>query len=77
MIPTSMQWLNAEGVGQMLSTTARQVREEIATMPGFPKPARPVGPKGTKGHPRWLASEVHAWMEAQREATGGRPREHA
>jgi hypothetical protein len=66
-LPTNLLWLDAAGVGLMLSTTAQQVREEISVLPSFPKASRPARPSGAKGHPRWLASEVHEWMLAQRE----------
>lgn len=62
-LPTSMLWLDAEGVAQMLSVTAKQVRSRIAVRPCFPVAARTT----PTGRPRWLASEVQEWMLAQQE----------
>ena len=56
-------WLDADGIGRMLSLSARHVRERIACQPDFPKPLR----IGGLGHPRWLASEIQEWAIAQRE----------
>lgn len=60
-IPIDHRWLDADGVGAMLSVGGRTVLERYAPRPDFPKPAR-------VGHPRWLASEITAWMERQRRA---------
>jgi predicted DNA-binding transcriptional regulator AlpA len=72
-LPLSAVWLNAEGVGQMLNYEPRIIRERIACRPDFPKPSR----IGGTGNPRWNAAEVDEWMRAQRELTGGRPRQAA
>jgi predicted DNA-binding transcriptional regulator AlpA len=67
-IPLVALWLDAEGVGEMLSVRPRQVRERIALRPDFPRPAK-VGAK------RWNAAEVAAWMRERRDApTVGRRR---
>jgi predicted DNA-binding transcriptional regulator AlpA len=63
------RWLTAEDVGALLGYSPAQIRERIACRPGFPKPLRVDG-----GHPRWKASEIQAWAEAERERTGGRKR---
>ncbi len=70
-LPLNAIWLDAEGVGQMLGYEPRIIRERIACKPGFPKPSR----IGGTGNPRWNAAEVDTWMRAQRELTGGRPRQ--
>jgi predicted DNA-binding transcriptional regulator AlpA len=70
-LPLDAIWLDAEGVGEMLGYEPRLVRERIACRPDFPKPSR----IGGRGHARWNAAEVDAWMRAQRELTGGRPRQ--
>jgi predicted DNA-binding transcriptional regulator AlpA len=72
LLPLNAIWLDADGVGKMLGYEARIIRERIACRPDFPKPVR-LG--GGRGHPRWNAAEVDAWMRAQRELTGGRPRQ--
>jgi predicted DNA-binding transcriptional regulator AlpA len=64
-LPLDAIWLDAEGIGVMLSCPARKVREQIACRPDFPKPAR-VGAAGRSGHQRWNAAEVNAWVQAQR-----------
>ena len=71
MLPLDAIWLDAEGVGAMIGYDARIVRERIACKPDFPKPSR----IGGNGRPRWNAAEIDAWMRAQRELTGGRPRQ--
>lgn len=65
MIPTTILWLDAAGVGAMLGYEARIIRERIACRPDFPKPSR----IGGKGNPRWNAAEIHEWMLQQRELT--------
>jgi len=51
-----------DGVAEYLKCTPRQVADRYAKIDGFPKPA---GPRGM--HPRYLAKEVVAWVEGQRE----------
>ena len=63
-LPLGVQRLDAEGVGQMIGHTARQVRERIALRSDFPKAVR----IGGTGHPRWNAAEVDRWMRRQRDA---------
>lgn len=70
-LPLEALWLDADGVGVMIGYEARIVRERIACRPDFPKPSR----IGGSGRPRWNAAEIDAWMRAQRELTGGRPRQ--
>jgi predicted DNA-binding transcriptional regulator AlpA len=63
-IPISAKWLDAAGVGAILGYNAAQVRDRISTQPGFPVPLRI-----NNGHPRWKASEILEWAEAERERT--------
>jgi predicted DNA-binding transcriptional regulator AlpA len=70
-LPIEAIWLDADAVGTMLGYEGRIIRERIACRPDFPKPSR----IGGTGRPRWNAAEVDAWMRAQRELTGGRPRQ--
>jgi predicted DNA-binding transcriptional regulator AlpA len=56
-LPHNIIWLSAEGVGEMLSVTARTVRERVAVLPDFPKAVRLDGIL-----PRWNAYEVDEWM---------------
>jgi predicted DNA-binding transcriptional regulator AlpA len=70
-LPLDAIWLDTAGVGQMLSKKPKEVRERIAVLPDFPKPA-PIGARSK----RWNAAEVQAWMLSKREPGGpGRPRE--
>lgn len=63
-------WLDAEGVGLILSLSARVVRERIALIPGFPVPLR----IGGAGHPRWRRDEVEEWAEKERQRVAGQER---
>lgn len=65
-----MKWLTAQGIGVLLSLSARQVRERIALRPDFPKPLRIAG----VGHPRWREDEVLEWAERERQRVTGRER---
>lgn len=75
MIPLEALWLDTEGIGTMLSKSAKEVRERIVVLPDFPTPVR-FSDK-LRSHPRWNAAEVQEWVLAQRERVspaGGRPR---
>ena len=63
-IPLDARWLDAEGVGAMLSYERRYVLEKLAVRPDFPKPMR----LDENGHPRWLASEIQAFAQKHRAA---------
>jgi predicted DNA-binding transcriptional regulator AlpA len=69
-VTPAMQWLDAEGVAQLIGVGARQVRERIACRPDFPTPLR----IGGVGHPRWRADEVSRWLNTERERQAGRKR---
>lgn len=53
-------WLDVSEVAALLGYSTEHVRQRFVTLPDFPAPARPNG-----GHPRWLESDVHAWMQGQ------------
>jgi hypothetical protein len=81
-LPPSMQWLDAEGIAQMIGgkTTARQVRERIVCRPDFPTALRidGVGRNGQgMSNPRWRADEVARWLNAERERNAPRERARA
>lgn len=65
-----MKWLDAAGIGALLSLSSRQVRERLALRPDFPRPLRIAG----VGHPRWREDEVLEWAERERQRTAGRER---
>lgn len=60
-VPLRDRWLDAAGIGALLSHPARYVLERLAPRPDFPRPLR-------EGHPRWKASEVLEWAERARDA---------
>lgn len=55
-------WSNAE-IAAYLKVDQRQVSERYSCLPGFPRAIR----IGGKGHPRYKAADVIAWVEGQRE----------
>ena len=59
-VPITDRWLDASGVGALLSQEPRYVLERLACRKDFPAPMR-------VGHPRWKASEIQEWAEAQRD----------
>lgn len=61
-LPLDSRWLDAGQVGTLLGYSGRQVMERIACRPDFPKALRLNG----HGHPRWKASEVLRWADAER-----------
>lgn len=65
-----MKWLDAAGIGTLLSLSSRQVRERLALRPDFPRPLRIAG----VGHPRWREDEVLEWAERERQRAAGRER---
>ncbi len=65
-----MKWLDAAGVGALLSLSSRQVRERLALRQDFPQPLRIAG----VGHPRWREDEVLEWAERERQRAIGRAR---
>lgn len=67
---TGGRWLDAAGIGALLSVSSRQVRERLALRPDFPRPLRIAG----VGHPRWREDEVLEWAEKERQRQTGRER---
>lgn len=55
------KWIGIEGVSDYLDMSVAHVRKDVITLPEFPRPARLNG----VGHPRWLRSEVAAFMRSQ------------
>ena len=58
--------LEAADVGAMLKCSAEYVTEEFAHAPGFPRAIRLTRPGGRNGKPRWLRSDIVAWVESHR-----------
>lgn len=74
-IMTDKTWLNANEAARFLGYVdrhgepqARQFRERIALLPGFPDPLR----IGGAGHPRWRQDELAEWAERERQRANGR-----
>jgi predicted DNA-binding transcriptional regulator AlpA len=65
--------LNADDVAAMLRLTPRVVREKYALADGFPAAIRLAGKDGTRGHPRWLRSDVVAWIAKHLDGKPPRP----
>lgn len=59
-IPVTEKWLDAAGVGALISQEPRYVLERLACRADFPKANR-------VGQPRWKASEILEWMEDTRD----------
>jgi predicted DNA-binding transcriptional regulator AlpA len=53
--------MRAEAVAEYMDMSYAHVTKRVITQPDFPKPARLNG----TGYPRWLRSEVAAWMRSQ------------
>lgn len=68
--PSSTAWLDAAGVGKLLSLSTRVVRERLAARVDFPRPLRIDG----VGHPRWRRDEVLEWAEKERQRVEGHAR---
>ena len=66
-IPLAAQLWTVADVAECLSCSQEQVSSRYAPLPGFPKPIRlPSGGSG-RGHARYKAAEVIAWVEKHRE----------
>lgn len=55
---------SARQVGEYLDVSPRHVTERLSSLPDFPKAKRMPSEKG-RGHLRWRASEIVAWMGRQ------------
>jgi len=67
---SNAEWLDAGGVGALLSQERSYVIDRLAPRPDFPKPMR-------AGQPRWKRSEILAWAEAMRAQSQPRTRKKA
>lgn len=68
--------LDSEDVGALLKCSARNVMARYVPAPGFPKAIRLTTTEG-KSQPRWVRSDIVAWVEKHRKGVtgrGGRPR---
>lgn len=65
--PTEIDLWDADTIATYLMVTPRQVTERIVVMPDFPNAIRLPTITGSKGHPRWKAVEVIAWVHQYRE----------
>ena len=63
-IPFHLRSLNAVEAGALLGYTRRYVCEVLAAKPSFPKRC------DSNGQPRWKASDLLAWRDAQQKARG-------
>lgn len=63
VIPLDMRWLDADGVGALLSYAPRYVLENLSCRPDFPEPLR----LDAKGHPRWHAKDIMEWAQSRRD----------
>ena len=59
-----MKWLDAAGIGTLLSLSSRHVRERLALRPDFPKPLL----LSVRDPFRWRSDEVEAWAAAEKAA---------
>lgn len=57
-----MRWIDAAGVGAMLSLSSRQVRERLALRPDFPRPLM-LPMRGD--NLRWRNDEVAVWQSEE------------
>lgn len=66
-----------EDCANYLRKAPRYFREQIASVPGFPKPVRMALPDARQSQPMWYRRDIIAWMKAQQQGKkpqGGRPR---
>jgi len=66
-IPLSVDLWGAKEIAAYIKLSERVVIERVVTVSGFPQAIRLPTQRGTKGHPRWKASEVIAWAEKHQE----------
>lgn len=56
--------LDSKDVAAMLKCSPRYVVDHYMGSRGFPKAVRLPAPKGGKGHPRWLRSDLTSYIDA-------------
>lgn len=61
-IPIEYDMWDVATIAQCLKLSEAQVRERLAPQPDFPKAIRLPTAKGGKGHARYRATDVLAWM---------------
>lgn len=54
--------MNAKEVGDFLGVSPRQVTERYMLVPGFPKAIRLPTVSGGRGKPKWVSSDISAWV---------------
>lgn len=77
-VPLDLRWIDISDICAMLGFNRTKVSTEVVCRADFPAPVR----LGGTSHPRWKATEVSAWISAQRDNShqkpqGGRPRRAA
>jgi len=63
MLPLEAQYWTVEDIAEALKVSKSQVYQRIAPQPSFPA-ARRIPTVSGRGHPRWKATEVLAWIES-------------
>ena len=66
-IPLSIDLWSVKEIAAYLKQNVRNVCDRVVTLPGFPQAIRIPTQRGTKGFPRWKASEVIEWVEKHQE----------
>jgi hypothetical protein len=61
-IPFEYEMWDIATIAACMKLSEAQVRERLAPQPDFPKAIRLPTTKGGKGHARYRAKEVWAWM---------------
>jgi len=61
-IPLAVDLWGTAEIAAYFKCSRRQVSERYSCLPGFPRAIR----IGGKGHPRYKAADVIAWVEGQR-----------
>lgn len=66
-VPIDIALWDSSTIAAYLKLSERVVIERVVAVIGFPQAIRLPTQRGTKGHPRWKASEVIAWAERHQE----------
>lgn len=54
---------DAQDCADYMKVSRRHFVDRIANSPGFPKRVQLPTAEGRRGHPRWFAKEVEAWLK--------------